>query len=60
MTDKPAPSHSSSPSPWARRMHARLKRLFGQTVAAIERRNRTRLGPKPWRGKKRKPAAAQT
>ena len=41
-------------------MHARLKRLFGQTVASIERRNRTRLGPKPWRGKKRKPAAAQT
>ena len=55
MKDKP----TAAPSPWARRMYVRLKRVVGQTIAAIERRARTRQGPKPWRGKKGKSATGQ-
>ena len=60
MIRKQEPRPTPCPSPWARRMYVRLKRLVGHNIAAIERRASKQRGPKPWRGKARKPAGGQT
>jgi hypothetical protein len=36
-------------------MYAKLKRLIGQRLKALERSSQKRQGSKPWRDKKRKP-----
>jgi len=54
MTDKPA----APPSPWARRMYAKLRRVVQKRLETMERGAKSRQGPKPWRRRKRKTGAA--
>ena len=54
MTDKPV----GPPSPWARRMHAMLKRLVQQQIETLERQAKSRQGPKPKHRRKRNSGGA--
>lgn len=56
MKDKPSAQSPSPPSAWTRRMHAKLKRVLARQIETLERRTAKGRGPKPWSGKKRKPA----
>ena len=55
MTNKPV----APPSPWARRMYGKIKRLVQKSIETLEWRAKSRQGPKPWRSRKRRSAAAE-